>query len=93
MISNIAVVTAQPGFVPRITEQEQEAANNMLLFVKASTDGFLATIHHLRTENDNLKKENLALKLSNDALMEDIRIVKLRVLSASYNNSFISHFI
>jgi len=43
------------GFVPRITEQEQEAANNMLLFVKASTDGFLATVHHLRTENDVLK--------------------------------------
>ena len=50
----------------------------MLLFVKASTDGFLATIHHLRTENDGLKKENLALKFVNETLLEDVRMVKLQ---------------
>lgn len=43
------------GVVPLITEQEQEAANNLLLFGKASADAFLATIHLLRTENDNLR--------------------------------------
>jgi len=75
----LSVATSQPGFVPRITEQEQEAANNMLLFVKASSDGFLATIHHLRSDNDQLRKENLALKFVNETLMEDVRVVKLQL--------------
>jgi len=83
----LAVATQQPGFVPRITEQEQEAANNMLLFVKASTDGFLATIHHLRTENDGLRKENLALKFVNETLLEDVRVVKLQLAAHGLLNA------
>lgn len=92
----LSVAASQPGFVPRITEQEQEAAQNMLLFVKASTDGFLATIHHIRMDNDALRcatcilvrtltlyrKENLALKFVNDALIEDVRAVKAQLVQS-----------
>jgi hypothetical protein len=75
----IALPTTEPGFIPRILEQEQDAANNMLLFMKATTDGFLATIHHVRTDNDKLKKENSTLKFFNQTLVDDVRGAKLQL--------------
>jgi len=64
-------------------EQEQEVASNMMLYIKASVDNLLATIHHLRNENQALKKENLAFKLVNGTLTEECRNVKTQLMALS----------
>jgi len=63
-------------FVPNITEQEQEIANNMILYLKVHIDGLLATIHHLRTENENLKKEKMDRQHLGDVLRYECLILK-----------------
>jgi len=63
-------------FVPNITEQEQEIANNMILYMKLHIDGLLATIHHLRTENENLKKEKMERHQLGELLRYDCIILK-----------------
>jgi len=70
----------QHQFIPKLTEQEQEAAINIMLYLKASVHGLLATIHHLRTENQNLRKENFTLKYINEALTQECRALKNQLL-------------
>jgi len=63
-------------FVPNISEQEQEIANNMILFLKVHIDGLLATIHHLRNENENLKKEKLERQQLSEFLKYDCLLLR-----------------
>jgi len=70
----------QEQFIPKISEQEQDVAQYMMLYLKASVHGLLATIHNLRTENQNLRKENLTLKFVNEALTQDCRTLKNQLL-------------
>jgi len=63
-------------FIALISEQEQEVAANMLMYFKASIDGLLATIVHLRSENQNFQKENMTLTMLNGALQSDYEFHK-----------------
>jgi len=76
-------------FIALISEQEQELAGNMLLYFKASIDGLLATIVHLRSENQNFQKENMTLTLLNNALQADYdyhknQLIKVRQLALQH---------
>lgn len=74
------------ALIPLISEQEQEVATNMLLYFKASIDGLLATIVHLRGENQNLQKENMTLAMLNSSLNSDYEAHKQQLIK-------ITHFI
>jgi len=68
------------ALIPLISEQEQEVATNMLLYFKASIDGLLATIVHLRSENQNLQKENMTLAMLNNTLNSDYEAHKSQLI-------------
>jgi len=68
------------ALIPLISEQEQEIATNMLLYFKASIDGLLATIVHLRSENQNLQKENMTLAMLNGTLNSDYEAHKTQLI-------------
>jgi len=63
-------------FVPNITEQEQEMANNIILYLKVHIDVLLHTIHSLRTENENLKKEKMERQQLGDILRYECMVLK-----------------
>jgi len=68
------------SLIPLISEQEQEVATNMLLYFKASIDGLLATIVHLRSENQNLQKENMTFAMLNNTLQSDYEAHKTQLI-------------
>jgi len=67
-------------FIAFISEQEHEVANNVFLYFKASVDGLLATIVHLRSENQALQKENMEIGSLNNALQTDYEYNKNQLL-------------
>jgi len=71
------------SLIPLISEQEQEVATNMFMYLKASIDGLLATIVHLRTENQNLQKENMTLAMINNTLNSDYEAHKTQLIKVT----------
>jgi len=63
-----------------ISEQEQELAGNIFMFLKASIDGLLATIVHLRSENQNIQRENLSLSIANSELQKEYDLYKHQLI-------------
>jgi len=76
--------TTPLSFIPMISEQEQEVATNMMLYFKASFDGLLATIVHIRNENQNYQRENMALSLANTDLSKEYDMYKHQLIQLTH---------